>query len=104
MSNNTTQNTAVDQVAIKSGQIAENIMRNIKVWSSDQYEIRHSATLKLAEVIYDYETRLCENCKHNTPLNICMNPNSPAYDTTVTEYENFGCNKFERIENALQAK
>jgi len=97
--------SAIDHVKVRAGIIANGIMSEIKVWDIDQYEIRSLATDKLTEVIYEYETRVCERCasfglrdmngeldKEQLGLGYCIKGVASASI-------GFGCKKFEGVIN-----
>lgn len=70
------------------------------VWS-DEIHYRSKPTDVMNEVYDDFESRTCENCKY---ANICPdggNTSATVNDCemiklTFYDYEDFGCNKFER--------
>jgi len=85
-----------------------------KKYLSNKLSAQDDIALMIIDEIYDdLESRMCQNCKHLTPVGVCMNEKSFCFDMSMVDYEyiahfsgiskdefdNFGCNKFERISN-----
>ena len=94
-------NREVDLTAQQAREIAHRLVSDkvIRFINGRESIITDDATKLLADVIYEYETRACDNCLHRDSIGICRNHKSIAFDSDTTQYEEYGCNKFMRVQS-----